>query len=123
MSLPAAAAQVTRVIRPCGKFEGHTVAVRGGIRLPGGQQMMTCSEDGSLRVWDLQSKQQMGIDWRDGESAVYAIGLSPDGKKVVSGSADGTTRLWDVDTGKVVAKLTGHTRYVNSVCWSQDDGR
>src|ERR1700709_816559 len=111
MSLPAGVTQVTRVIRPCGKFEGHTGLVDGAIHLPGGQRMMTCSEDGSLRVWDLQSEQQMGNDWRDGESAVYAIGLSPDGKKVVSGSADGTTRLWDVDTGKVVAKLTGHTRY------------
>src|ERR1700710_1242342 len=99
MSLPAAAAQVTRVIRPCGKFEGHTRRVHGAIHLPGGQRMITCSIDGSLRVWDMQSEQQMGIDRWDGGSAVYVIGLSPDGKKVVSGGKDGTTRLWDVDTG------------------------
>jgi WD40 repeat protein len=83
---------------------------------------MSCSLDGSLRVWDLQSEQKMGIDWRDGESAVYAIRLSPDGKKIVSGCEDGAVRLWDVDTGKVIAKWTGHTSRVRSVCWSQDGG-
>src|ERR1700709_925030 len=123
MPLPAAVTQVTRVIRPCGKFEGHTQLVRDAIHLPGGQRMMTCSNDGSLRVWDLQSEQQMGNDWRDGERAVYAIALSPDGKKIVSGGSDGMVRLWDVDTGKVIAKWTGHTSYVESLCWSQDGGR
>jgi WD40 repeat protein len=107
MPLPAAATQVTRGIGPCRKFGGHTGHVRGAIHLPGGQRIMTCSNDGSLRVWDLQSEQQMGIDWRDGESPVYAIGLSPDGKKIVSGSDDGAVRLWDIDTGKVIAKWTG----------------
>jgi WD40 repeat protein len=122
MSLPAAAAQVTRVIKPWRKFEGHTNPVRGAIHLPGGQRIMFCSLDGSLRVWDFQSEKQMGIDWRDGESAVYAIGLSPDGKKIVSGSQDGAVRLWDVDTGKVIAKWTGHTKIARSMCWSQDGG-
>jgi WD40 repeat protein len=83
---------------------------------------MTCSNDGSLRVWDLQGEQQMGIDWRDGESAVHALGLSLDGKKLVSGGDDGTVRLWDFDTGKLIAKWTGHMRTVRSVCWSQDGG-
>jgi WD40 repeat protein len=90
--------------------------------VPGRQRIITCSNDGSLRVWDLQSEQQLGTDWRDGESAVYAIGLSPDGKKIVSGSNDGVVRLWDVDTGKVIAKWTGHTSGIESVCWSQDGG-
>jgi hypothetical protein len=34
MSLPAAAAQVTRGIKPCRKFEGHTEYVWGAIHLP-----------------------------------------------------------------------------------------
>jgi WD40 repeat protein len=49
--------------------------------------------------------------------------LSPDGKKLVSGSEDGAVRLWNIDTGNVIAKWTGHTGYVNSMCWNQDDGR
>jgi WD40 repeat protein len=94
-------------MRPGCKFEKHTERVSGIIHLPSGQRMMTCSWDGSLRIWDLQSGTQIGNDWRDGKSAVNTIGLSLDGKKVASGSDDGAVRLWDVDTGKVIAKLAG----------------
>jgi WD40 repeat protein len=107
-------------VKPCQKFEGHTDCLEGAIHLPGGQRMMTCSWDGSLRVWNLKSGKQIGEDWRDGNSRVRTIVLSPDGKKVVSGSDDGGVRLWDVDTCKVIAKWTGHTEIVTSVCWSRD---
>ncbi|KIK35434.1 hypothetical protein CY34DRAFT_812149 [Suillus luteus UH-Slu-Lm8-n1] len=84
---------------------------------------MTCSWDGSLRVWNIKSGKQVGDKWQDGESPVRTIALSPDGKKVVSGSRDGGVRLWDIDTGKVVARWMGHTEEVKSVCWSQNGQR
>ena len=40
----------------------------GVIHLPGGQQIMTCSYDGSLRVWNLQTGKQIA-NWQDGGSA------------------------------------------------------
>jgi len=39
---------------------------------------------------------------------------------VASGGKDGAVRLWDVTTGKVIAKWTGHSVEVLSICWSQD---
>ncbi|KAG1821297.1 WD40-repeat-containing domain protein [Suillus variegatus] len=87
-------------IKPCQTFEGHTHLVYGAIHLPGGERIMTCSIDGSLRVWNLKSGKQIGDDWQDGDSQVRTIVLSPDEKKVVSGSEDGRVRLWDIDTGK-----------------------
>jgi WD40 repeat protein len=89
----------------------------------GGQRIMNCSLDGSLRVWNLKRAKQIGKDWRDGESRVSNIALSPDRKKVVSGSDDGAVRLWDIDTCKVIVKWTGHTKTVWSVCWSEDGWR
>jgi WD40 repeat protein len=74
-------------------------------------------------VWNVKSGKQIGEDWRDGDSEVWNIALSPDGKKVVSGSLDGAVRLWDIDTCKVVKKWTGHTDTVSSVCWSRDGRR
>jgi len=123
MSLPAAEIQKKQAIHPCQKFEGHTVAVSGVIHLPDGQRIMTCSLDGSLRVWNLETGGQIGNDWRDGESGVYSIALSPSGKKVVSGSKDRAMKVWDLDTGKVITKWTGHGNVVTSVSWSRNGAR
>ncbi|KAG1882626.1 quinon protein alcohol dehydrogenase-like superfamily [Suillus subluteus] len=115
--------QEASTIKSCQKFEGHTDWVEGAIHLPDRKRMMTCSRDGSLRIWDLKSGKQIGEDWRDGDSKVWTISLSPDGTKVVSGSEDGVVRLWDMDTCKVTAKWTGHTETVRSVCWIRDGRR
>ncbi|KAG2751639.1 WD40 repeat-like protein [Suillus brevipes Sb2] len=125
MASPISKKKETSPITHRQKFEGHTDFVWGAIHLPGGQRIITCSSDGSLRVWNLKTGKQIGEDWRDGlgDSGVWTIALSPDGKKVVSGSNDGAVRLWDIDTCKVVVKWTEHTRLVGSVCWSRDGRR
>ncbi|KAG2742989.1 WD40 repeat-like protein, partial [Suillus brevipes Sb2] len=123
MASPISKMKETSAITHRQKFEGHTSRIWGVIHLPGGQRIITCSEDGSLRVWNMKSGKQIGEDWRDGDSAVWGIALSPDGKKVASGSDDGAVRLWDIEACKVVTKWTGHTRLVSSVCWSPDGRR
>jgi WD40 repeat protein len=91
------------------------------VHLPRGQHVITGSWDGSLQLWNLESGAQIGEDSRDeGKKAVYTIALSPTSGTVASGSTDETVRLWDVETRKVIAKLTGHTTAVLSVCWSAD---
>jgi WD40 repeat protein len=57
----------TSIITPHQKFEGHTKWVWGIIHLPGGQRIITCSGDGSLRVLNLKHGKQIGEDWRDGK--------------------------------------------------------
>jgi len=123
MSLPAAGTQEISARTPRQKFQGHTDTVWGVIHLPGGQRIMTCSADGSLRVWDLKSGLQIGENWEDGKSPVATIALSPNGKAVASGSDDGVVRLWDIDTGNVIAKWMAHSGRVWSVCWSRDGQR
>ena len=49
--------------------------------------------------------------------------FSPDGKLIASTDGkrkDKTIRLWDTTTGKIIRKLTGHTRYVHSIAFSPD---
>ena len=98
--------------------------VTGVAHLPDGRRIITCSHDGSLRLWDLESSVQIGNDWRDdGKEEVWNISLSPNGKTVASGSGDGRVRLWDVETKKVVATWTGHIDIVKLLCWSVDGER
>lgn len=87
--------------------------------MPDGQRIMTCSRDGSLRVWNLKSGRQIGDDWPDGDNAVCTIALSPDGKKVVSESMDGEVRYGHRQSHR---KMDGNTKQVRTV-WSGDARR
>ena len=104
-------------------MRGHAELVTGIAHLPGGRRMITCSDDGSLRLWNLESGVQIGNDWRDGGKGLWSIALSPNGKSVASGDRDGKVRLWDIETKKVVATWTGHADTVMSLCWSVDGER
>src|ERR1700709_1454792 len=97
MSFPAAVAQEMPTLRPSRKSEGHTDQVRAVIHLPGGHRMMTGSYDGSMRVWDLHTGEQIGNDWRDGDSGVQTISLSLDGKKGARGGFGGPGGVWGVE--------------------------
>jgi len=96
---------------PSQRMRGHTSVVTGVVHLPDGQRIVTCSEDGSLRLWSLESGSQIGND----------ISLSPNGKTIASGNGDGTVRIWNVETGKVIAIWTERT--CSSVCWSPNGER
>jgi len=105
-------------------MRGHTRRVTDAVYLPDGRRIITCSDDLSLRLWDLESGVQIGNDWRDiGKKGMSSIALSPNGKSVAIASKDGKVRLWDVETKKVVARWTGHTDVVMSLWWSVDGGR
>jgi len=105
-------------------MQGHTDWLTGIAHLPCGRRIITSSEDGSLRLWDLESGVQIGNDWRDdGKDLGVFIALSPNGKSVAIGNRDGKVRLWDVETKKVVAIWTGHDDGVRSLCWSVDGQR
>lgn len=99
----------------------HPDSVYDAVHLPGGRRIITCSDDGSLRLWDLESGAQIGGAWRDGAGIlVLAIALSPNSETIATASNDGAIRLWNVETGKVIARWTGHTGPVWSVRWSAD---
>ena len=53
-------------------------------------------------------------------ASINSVAFSPDGEKLAYGSWDHTVRLWDVETGKELAKLTGHSSGVHSVAFSPD---
>jgi WD40 repeat protein len=111
-------------VKPQQKIPGQKKQVWGILCLPDGRHTITCSDDGSLQVWDLESGKQKDKNWEDKDSGTTrAIALSPGGKEVASGSDDGIVRLWDIETGKVTARWTGHSLGVPSVCWSPDGSR
>jgi WD40 repeat protein len=115
-----------KTYEPIQTMRGHTSDVTGAVHLPDRRHIVTCSDDGSLRLWNLESGSQIGNDWRDEpentevKTRVNAISLSPNGKTIASVNGDGTVKMWDVETGKVIAIWTEHA---GCLCWSPNGER
>ncbi|KAG2738290.1 WD40 repeat-like protein [Suillus brevipes Sb2] len=122
MQHPASAKQKKLATMPYRKIKVDN-GIGRILHLPGGQRIIICSWDRSVRVWDLETDTQVGKIWDDNDFGGNTLALSPDSKKVASGSQNGAVKLWNVDTGKIVKTWTGHTMEVDSVSWSPDGGR
>ncbi|BEI79920.1 hypothetical protein CcaverHIS002_0104490 [Cutaneotrichosporon cavernicola] len=105
---------------------------------PDGKLVAAGSLDTMVRVWNVQTGQQVER-LKGHKDSVYSVAFSPDGKSLVSGSLDRTLRVWDVTQtkravehpsasskdvekglGSCASTLNGHKDYVLSVAISPD---
>ena len=87
-------------------LQGHAGRVNAVALTPDGQRVVSASDDGTLKVWDLESGREMRTlqghaDW------VNAVALTPDGHRAVSASIDNTLKVWDLESGSLIASFTG----------------
>jgi WD40 repeat protein len=66
---------------------------------PDGSLLATAGGDGTVRLWDVATQQQVGLSM-DASTAegVNAVAFTPDGSLLATAGGDGTVRLWDVAT-------------------------
>ncbi len=103
-------------------LRGHSGEVYALAVTPDGRQVVSGSQDKTLKVWDLE----IGSELRtlSGHSgAVWAVAVTPDGRQVVSGSGDKTLKVWDLETGSELHTLSGHSDWVNAVAVTPDGQR
>ncbi len=95
-----------------GVVQGRTVLASGGT-------------DGTVRVWDPATGQQLGeplTGHRQGVESV-AFGVLEGRVVLASGGRDKTVRLWDPATGQQLGEpLTGHRERVESVAFGEVQG-
>jgi WD40 repeat protein len=100
-------------------LRGHTDRVTGLAYTATGDQIISGSLDGTVRVWDVATATEtLEIEL---DVAVNAIALSDDATTVAAALATGDIVLLDVATGEVSATLQAHTGAVNSVIFGVDD--
>ena len=74
-------------------FQGHDDWIRTVAVSPDGKQIISGSDDQTIRIWDFQGN-QIGQPFQGHKHGVRAIAFSPDGKQIISGSDDQTLRVW-----------------------------
>ncbi|KAG1717324.1 WD40-repeat-containing domain protein [Suillus lakei] len=112
--------------RPAGArmMRGHTKSVWACAFFKDGRRVVTGSQDGTLRMWDVQKGALIGGTFKGHQGGVQAVAVSPDDRRITSGGRDNTIIVWDVESKHMVfGRLVKHTGWVNSVCFSPDGKR
>ena len=92
------------------RLQGHSHDVRALVECDG--RMCSASEDGSIRVWRLDTLEEERALLNNGDK-VNALTVWED--QLISRHASGRVRVWDVSTGERRRELEGHTRSVLSL--------
>jgi WD40 repeat protein len=76
---------------------------------PDGQQLVTGSEDGTVRIWGAESGVEIivvGVHAKE----VEGVAWSPNGRRIASGSRDETIRIWDANISIEDLVMNAHRR-------------
>lgn len=95
---------------------GHLRGVNPLAWSPDARSLVSGSRDRTIRMWDSESGAEI---WRrDAYPFCTSVAFSQDGHVVASGLSNGIIQLWDAKTGTVKGSLTGHSRPVTSLVFT-----
>ncbi|KIM20013.1 hypothetical protein M408DRAFT_334177 [Serendipita vermifera MAFF 305830] len=101
--------------------EGHTWWIECVAYSPDGINIVSCSWDETIRIWDAATGAPVGDPLKGHTACITSVLYSPDGRSIASGSWDHTIRIWNAATGALVGDpLKGHTDYIVSIAYSPD---
>lgn len=97
----------------------HDNWVTGVVFRPDGQEIISCSEDETIKTWNAQTGECLKT-FTGHTGWIMGIDLSRDGCLLVSASIDHTVKVWDAHSGDCLHTLTGHTDWLYGIAISAD---
>ena len=98
----------------------HTGQVYSAAISPDGKQLVSSSEDGTLRFWDASTGRCLHTIEVPSGIANTPISYSPNGRFVLTASKDNTLLLWNASNASRCLTLNGHTSGITSAQFSPD---
>ena len=99
-------------------LRGHTDTVWKLVFSNDGKVLASGGADMTIRLWNVQSGQQLLTIDTEYTGRRFAFSFSSDGKTLVSGNQDGIIHLWDTRTGRMRSTFKGHSDTVTSLAFS-----
>ncbi|MBW3597260.1 MAG: hypothetical protein KY475_08300 [Planctomycetes bacterium] len=91
---------------PLKELKGHSGAVTSvAVNPAAATQIVSGSQDGTLRHWDVNGGNQ--IRQMNHGGPVAAVAVRPDGQRFASSSSNNTAKIWNAGNGQQVAELKG----------------
>lgn len=103
--------------------KAHDVEIWKLACSPDGTRLASSSQDGTIKIWDLTTGNELQILLGHGPGGVNSVAYSPDGKHLATASDDRTVKVWDAETGQELLTLHGHGAEVLAVAFSPDGRR
>ncbi|KAG1727265.1 WD40-repeat-containing domain protein [Suillus paluster] len=104
-------------------LKGHEDWVRGVAVIPGARLLVTCSDDKSLRMWDLDKAHQVMEPLWGHDDYVLTVAASHDGRWIASGGWGGNILVWKVSTKNESISFKGHKSAIGSIVFASNSGR
>ncbi|KAH7824552.1 putative WD40 domain-containing protein [Monocercomonoides exilis] len=106
--------------KPFKSLKGHTSPVTCAVFDSSEEQLVSGSEGGSLKMWNLIEPKTSKSFTQSHLAAVKCVAFSPDNVFLASGSQDTQVRVWDTVERKCIQTFKHHSKPVNCVCFSPD---
>jgi WD40 repeat protein len=110
---------------------GHTSIVKKVLFTPDGKELISVSDDKTVRFWDAASGEPIRVlrppSGPGNEGKLYAAALSPDGRTLAVGGyglkdAPGLIYLISTTTGRIERVLKGHTNVILALAFGVPPG-
>jgi WD40 repeat protein len=100
---------------------GHEGGIWGIAYLPSSERVVTCSDDGTVMIWDVVSGEQ-GTSMEHEDVIVFGLAITKDGQRILSGDLDKRIKVWDVETHELIEEAWGsHKSGIQSIVLLPDD--
>ncbi len=83
---------------------GHNGLLTSAAFMPGSEQVLTTSADGTARIWDAETGRELVM--LDAGQAIVDAAVSNDGRRVATVDTDGLVRVWAMELDDLVAIAT-----------------
>ncbi|KAG6382177.1 WD40-repeat-containing domain protein [Boletus reticuloceps] len=105
--------------RPHLAIHAHDKVIRRLVYLQDGRHVVTGSDDGAVRIWNVENGEQHGSSMEH-NSEISGLAVTREGAKIVSGADNGSIKIWEVEPHEIVHEWT-HPENYPIVAISPDD--